>query len=53
MARLQAPLVGRMVAGAAGQSGNDAGKDQQAHAVADAAVGDLVANPHQKHGAGA
>ena len=34
-----------------GQLGDDAGKDDQRNAVADAARGDLLAKPHQEHGA--
>ena len=30
------------------QAGDDAGEDQQAHAVADAAIGDLLAQPHDE-----
>jgi hypothetical protein len=37
---------------AAGQAGDDAGKDQQAHAVADAALGNLLAQPHDEGRAG-
>ena len=37
---------------AAGQTGDDAGEDEQAHAVADAAVGNLLAQPHDEGGAG-
>ena len=37
---------------AAGQTGHDAGKDQQAHAVADAAIGNLFAQPHDERCAG-
>ncbi len=37
---------------AAGQAHHDAGEDQQAHAVADAAVGNLLAQPHDEGGAG-
>ncbi len=37
---------------AAGQAGDDAGKDQQAHAVADAAIGNLLAQPHDEGRAG-
>ena len=39
------------VAHAARQSGHDAGKDQQTHAVADAAIGNLLAQPHDEGGA--
>ena len=35
-----------------GQAGDDAGKDQQAHAVADAAVGNLLAQPHDERRTG-
>ena len=34
---------------ALGQSGDDAGEDDQRNAVADAARGDLLAEPHQEH----
>ena len=37
---------------AARQAHHDAGEDQQAHAVADAAVGDLLTQPHDEGGAG-
>ena len=40
------------VLNAAGQADHDAGEDQQAHAVADAAVGNLLAQPHDEGGAG-
>ena len=52
--------VGRQRAGAAEfqraadgarQAGDDAGEDDQRNAVADAARGDLLAEPHQEHGA--
>jgi hypothetical protein len=33
------------------QRGDDAGHDDQRHAVADAAAGDLLADPHQEQGA--
>ena len=33
------------------QVGDDAGEDDQRDAVADAARGDLLAEPHQEHGA--
>jgi hypothetical protein len=33
---------------AARQAGHNAGKDQQAHAVADAAIGNLLAQPHDE-----
>ena len=33
------------------QAGDDAGHDDQRHAVADAAAGDLLADPHQEQGA--
>ena len=33
------------------QVGDDAGEDDQRNAVADAARGDLLAEPHQEHGA--
>ena len=36
----------------AGHPGQDAGHDQQADAVADAVLVDLLAEPHQEHGAG-
>ena len=36
---------------AAGQVGDDAREDDQRNAVADAARGDLLAEPHQEHGA--
>src|SRR5450631_1291128 len=35
----------------AGQSHNDAGENQQRHAVAHAALGDLFAQPHDEHAA--
>ena len=34
------------------QAGDDTGEDDQRDAVADAALGDLLAEPHQEHGAG-
>ena len=34
------------------KAGDDAGEDQQRNAVADAALGDLLAEPHQEHRAG-
>src|SRR5699024_46038 len=34
------------------QTGDDGGEDQHGYAVADAALGDLLAKPHQEHGAG-
>src|ERR1700761_1059724 len=34
------------------QADDDAGKDEQAHAIADAALGDLFAQPHDKGSAG-
>ncbi len=37
---------------AAGQAGHNAGEDEQAHAVADAAVGNLLAEPHDERGSG-
>jgi len=37
---------------AAGQAGDDAGEDEQAHAVANATVGNLLAQPHDEGGAG-
>ncbi len=37
---------------AVGQAGDDAGEDEQAHAVADASVSDLLAEPHDEGGAG-
>ena len=37
---------------AARQADHDAGKDQQRHAVADAALGDLLAQPHDEGAAG-
>jgi hypothetical protein len=37
---------------AARQADDDAGEDQQAHAVADAALGDLLTQPHDEGGAG-
>ena len=37
---------------AAGQTGHDAREDEQAHAIADAAVRDLLAQPHDEGGAG-
>ena len=37
---------------AAGQADDDAGEDEQRHAVADAALGDLLAQPHDEGGAG-
>ena len=40
------------IAHAARQAGHNAGEDQQAHAVADAAVGNLLAQPHDERGAG-
>jgi hypothetical protein len=53
--RERAPAVGldllHQIAHAAGQARHDARKDQQAHAVADAAVGDLLAQPHDEGGA--
>ena len=33
------------------QAGDDAGEDDERDAVADAARGDLLAEPHQEHGA--
>jgi hypothetical protein len=40
-----------MAAIAEGKLSNDAGKDDQRNAVADAAGGDLLTQPHQEHGA--
>ena len=40
-----------MPARAVGRCGDDAGEDDQRDAVADAARGDLLAEPHQEHGA--
>ena len=37
---------------AAGQADDDAGEDEQRHAVADAALGDLLTQPHDEGGAG-
>src|ERR1044071_1127844 len=37
---------------ARGQADDDAGEDKQAHAVADTALGDLLAEPHDEDGAG-
>ena len=37
---------------AARQAGEDAGEDDHRDAVADAALGDLLAEPHQEHRAG-
>ena len=37
---------------AARQTDDDAGEDEQRHAVADAALGDLLAQPHDEGGAG-
>ena len=37
---------------AARQADYDAGEDEQRHAVADAALGDLLAQPHDESGAG-
>jgi hypothetical protein len=37
---------------AAGQANHNAGEDQQAHAVANAAVGNLLAQPHDEGGSG-
>ena len=37
---------------AARQADDDAGEDEQAHAVADAALGDLLTQPHDEGGAG-
>jgi len=34
-----------------GQTRSDAGKDQDGNAIAQAALGDLLAQPHQEHGA--
>ena len=34
------------------QTRNDAGEDEQTHAVADAAIGDLLTQPHDEGGAG-
>ena len=36
---------------AARQSDNDVGEDQQRHAIADTAFGDLLAQPHDEHAA--
>jgi hypothetical protein len=36
----------------AGQADDDAGEDDQRDAVADAALGDLLAQPHDEHRAG-
>ena len=36
---------------AAWQANHDAGKDQQRHAIANAALGDLLAQPHDEHAA--
>ncbi len=36
---------------ARGNLGDDADEDDQRNAVADAALGDLLAQPHQEHGA--
>ena len=35
-----------------GQADDDAGEDEQRHAVADAALGDLLTQPHDEGGAG-
>src|SRR5512146_1920142 len=35
-----------------GQTGNNAGKDEKAHAVADAAIRDLFTKPHDEGGSG-
>ena len=43
--------LGDQIAYAAGKAGHDARKDQQTHAVADAAVGNLLAQPHNERGA--
>ena len=40
------------VSDAARQADDDAGEDQQRHAVADAALSDLLAQPHDEGGAG-
>ena len=52
----RAPLVGLdllvQVHHAARQAGDNSGKDQQAHAVADAALGNLLAQPHDEGRAG-
>ena len=40
------------VADGARQARDDAGEDDHGDAVADAALGDLLAEPHQEHGAG-
>ena len=40
------------VGDAARQADHDAGEDQQRHAVADAALGDLLAQPHDEHRTG-
>ena len=40
------------VCDAARQADDDAGEDEQRHAVADAALGDLLAQPHDERGAG-
>src|SRR2546423_984162 len=37
---------------AAGQAGDDAGKNEQRHAIADAALGDLLAQPHDEYRTG-
>ena len=37
---------------ALGQADDDAGEDEQAHTVADTALGDLLAEPHDEGGAG-
>jgi hypothetical protein len=48
----RAPGVGLdlliQLAHTARQAGHDAGEDQQAHAVADAAIGNLLAQPHDE-----
>ena len=51
-AELAAVFSCKRVMTARGKPDHDAGEDDQAHPVADAALGDLLAQPHDEGGAG-